>query len=98
MTVEVSGQTNEPNWTGDLFGAINDGVNPTPNAYTGIEAWAKQRVGLDGAYWGRMFGHVHSFSGSGSASGGAWSTTITQNGDKETRPVNITVNTFVKVN
>jgi hypothetical protein len=98
MRVSVSGQTHEPSWTGDLYGAINDGVNSTPNAYTGIEAWAKQRVGLDGAYWGRMLGHVHSFTGSGSASGGAWSTTITQSGDKETRPVNITVNTFVKIN
>lgn len=98
MTVEISGQTNEPSWTGNLFGAINDGVNSSPDAYTGIEAWAKRRVGLDGAYWGRMFGHTHSFKGSGSASGGAWTTTITQSGEKETRPVNITVNTFVKIN
>jgi hypothetical protein len=98
MTVEVSGQTNEPNWTGNLFGAINDGVNSSPDAYTGIEAWAKRRVGLDGVYWGRMFGHVHAFTGRGQASGGSWSTTVTPSGDRETRPVNITVNTFVKIN
>jgi hypothetical protein len=97
MTVEVSGQTNEPNWTGNLFGAINDGVNSSPDAYTGIEAWAKRRVGLDGAYWGRMFGHVHAFSGKGQATGGSWSTTINATGDRETRPINITVNTFVKI-
>ena len=34
---------------------------------------------------------------SGSASGGAWSTRTTVNGDEETRPFNLTVNTFIRV-
>jgi hypothetical protein len=98
MSVTVNGQTSDAQWTGNLFGAINDGVNSTPDAYTGLEAWSKRRVGLDGVYWGRMFGHYHTFSASGSSTGGSWSTSINSTGDRETRPINITVNTFIKIN
>jgi hypothetical protein len=98
MNVQVSGRTADPSWTGDLAYVSGDGLKPSENAYLGLDSWQNKYVGHDIPYWGRMFGHTHSFSGSGYADGGSWTTLITSTGDQETRPVNITVNTFVKIN
>lgn len=98
LGVSVNGTTDGASWAGDLAHSINEDNPTTGLDYNGVEAWKNSRVGRDGPYWDRMFQHVHSFSGSGSASGGSWSTTLSNNGEKETRPSNITVNTFIKIN
>lgn len=98
MNVNVSGRTNDASWTGALATTITDSASGSNNAYTGLEAWANGKVGNDGIYWSQMFSHYHDFTASGTATGGAWSTRIELTGDSETRPGNLTVNTFLKVN
>jgi hypothetical protein len=97
LNVNVSGTTADATWAGVHATAITDSASSGP-LKAGLEAWGNHVVGRDGEYWGQMFSHTHVFAGTGTANGGSWKTTVNLSGDNETRPINITVNTFVKIN
>ncbi len=99
LSVTVEGSTSFANWTGDLYGVASEHAGTVPpNPYQGVETWNNTQVGRDGPYWDRMFAHSHALKATGSATGGAWTTSVNvTSSSTETRPINVTVNTFVRI-